>query len=140
MRGRYPSGPEFVDKLDGSTEAKERLKVLLATMAGQLRVGDACARLGVKESRFDQLRIELLQAALVAAERRRAGRIPRSPANPDDDEVAALRQRVGQLEAELHVALVRVEIAAALPRAGHVDQKKTTASRRRPTRPSKPRS
>ncbi len=43
MRGRYPSGPEFVDKLDGSPEAKERLKVLLETIAGQLRVGDACA-------------------------------------------------------------------------------------------------
>jgi hypothetical protein len=133
MRGRYPSGPEFVDKLDGSPEAKERLKVLLATVAGHLRVGDACARLGVKESRFDQLRAELLQAALQAAERRPAGRPPRHPTT-DANEVTGLRQRVSQLEAELRVALVRVEIAAALPHTGAGAQKKAPAGRRRTTR------
>ncbi len=136
MRGRYPSGPEFVDKLDGSAEAKERLKVLLATLAGQLRVGDACARLGVKGSRFDQLRVELLQAALAAAERRPAGRPPRHH-TPDDGEVTGLHQRVAQLEAELRVALVRVEIAAALPHAGAGAQKKAGTGHRRTT-PSKP--
>jgi hypothetical protein len=135
MRGRYPSGPEFVDKLDGSAEAKERLKVLLATLAGRLRVGDACARLGVKGSRFDQLRLELLQAALQAAERRPAGRPPRQH-TPDQAEVTGLRERVAQLEAELHVALVRVEIAAALPHAG-AQKKIATPGRRRMTR-SKP--
>ncbi len=133
MRGRYPSGPEFVDKLDGSAEAKERLKVLLATVAGRLRVGDACARLGVQESRFDQLRVELLQAALQAAERRPAGRPPR-PHAPDDNEVTGLRDRVSQLEAELRVALVRVEIAAALPHTGAGAQKKAAPRRRRATR------
>jgi hypothetical protein len=136
MRGRYPSGPEFVDKLDGSAEAKERLKVLLATLVGQLRVGDACARLGIKESRFDQLRIELLQAALQAAERRRAGRLPETH-SPDESEVVCLRQRVAQLEAELRVALIRVEIAAALPRTNSGAQKKTPPSKRRRTTRSK---
>jgi hypothetical protein len=74
MRGRPPSGPEFVDKLDGSPEAKQRLKVLLETLNGTCRVQEACGRLGIKEARFDQLRIELLQAAVSAAERRPAGR------------------------------------------------------------------
>jgi hypothetical protein len=115
MRGRYPSGPEFVDKLDGSTEAKERLKVVLATLSGQLRVSEACVRLGIKQSRFDQLRIEYLQTALHGAERRRAGRIPQ-PRFSDEGEVLSLRQRVAELEVELHVALVRVEIAAARTR------------------------
>jgi hypothetical protein len=138
MRGRYPSGPEFVDKLDGSAEAKERLKTVLATLAGQLRVGDACDRLSIKESRFDQLRIELLQAALHAAERRRAGRIPQIRSS-DESEVPSLRQRVADLEAELRVALVRVEIAAALPRAGSGDQKKTSSSKhKRPSRSRRP--
>jgi hypothetical protein len=131
MRGRYPSGPEFVDKLDGSPEAKERLKVVLATLAGRLRVADACVRLGIKESRFDQLRIELLQTALHAAERRRAGRIAQ-PRFSDEGEVLSLRQRIAELEAELHVALVRVEIAAALPRAGSMDQKKIISPKRKP--------
>ncbi len=137
MRGRYPSGPEFVDKLDGSREAKERLRVLLATVAGHLRVGDACARLGVKESRFDQLRVELLQAALAAAERRPAGRPPRQP-TADENEVTCLRQRVAELEAELRVALVRVEIAAALPHTAAGAQKKMTPPQRRRAHRSKP--
>jgi anti-sigma-K factor RskA len=122
-----------VDKLDGSAEAKERLRVVLATLAGHLRVSDACVRLGVKPSRFDQLRIEYLKAALQAAERRRAGRPPQHDAT-DANEVAGLRRRVAQLEAELRVALVRVEVAAALPRTVAGAQKKhpTTTSRRAP--------
>jgi hypothetical protein len=137
MRGRYPSGPEFVDKLDGSAEAKERLRVVLATLAGHLRVGDACVRLSVKPSRFDQLRIEYLQAALQAAERRRAGRPPQHDAT-DENEVAGLRRRVAQLEAELRVALVRVEIAAALPRAAAGAQKKRPPATSQRVRRSKP--
>jgi len=115
MRGRYPSGPEFVDKLDGSASAKERLKVLLETVAGSCRVGQACERLGLSEPRFDQIRIQALQAALAALEPQPAGRRPRQ-ALPDADEVQGLRDRVAQLEAELQAALVRAEIAVALPR------------------------
>ena len=32
MRGRWPSGPEYVDKLSGSVETKQRLKAILDTM------------------------------------------------------------------------------------------------------------
>src|SRR5262249_6175364 len=45
MRGRFPAGPSYVDKLEGSAAAKERLKVVLETLAGQCRVQEACARL-----------------------------------------------------------------------------------------------
>src|SRR5580692_11234471 len=57
MRGRYPSGPEFVDHVSGSVIAKDRARVLLETIAGTCRVKEACTRLGVSEPRFDQLRI-----------------------------------------------------------------------------------
>jgi hypothetical protein len=117
MRGRRPSGPEFVDKLAGSPEAKLRLKVMLETLSGGCRVQEACERLGIKEARFDQLRIEILQGALDAAERRPAGRPARSPsaAEIDNDQ---LRERIAQLEAELQAALIRAELAVTLPRVG----------------------
>jgi hypothetical protein len=125
MRGRYPSGPEFVDKLDGSAQAKGRLKALLETLAGSCRVGQACDRLGLSEPRFDQIRIAALQAALAALEPQPAGRRPRQ-ALADADEVQGLRDRVAQLEGELQAALVRAEIAVALPRVHAGAGKKRT--------------
>ncbi len=114
MRGRYPSGPEYVDvqHLHGSAQAKERLRVILETMMGQWRVGEACDRLGICEQRFRQLRAELLQAALERLEARPAGR-PRRVEEPED--TAGLRQQLAAMQLELHVAQVREEIALALP-------------------------
>jgi hypothetical protein len=137
MRGRHPSGPEFVDKLDGSVEAKERLKTLLETLTGVCRVQEACDRLGIKEARFDQVRIEVLQAALSAAERRAAGRPARS-SSPAEDENQQLRERIAQLEAELQAALIRAEIAVTLPQVGASAEKKTTVSPSRRDRPLQP--
>ena len=127
MRGRHPSGPEFVDKLDGSPEAKERLKVLLETLTGTCRVLEACERLSIKEARFDQLRIEILQGGLNAAERRPAGRPAQAP-KPAEIDNEQLRERIAQLEAELQAALIRAELAVALPQAGASAEKKTAAS------------
>jgi len=114
MRGRYPSGPEYVDvqHLHGSAQAKERLRVILETMMGQWRVSEACGRLGISEQRFRQLRAELLQAALERLEGRPAGR-PRRPEQPEA--TVALRQQLAAMQRELHVAQVREEIALALP-------------------------
>ncbi len=117
MRGRHPSGLDFVDKLDGSPEAKERVKVLLETLNGTCRVQDACNRLGIKEARFDQVRIEVLQAALTAAERRPAGR-PARVATPADEDNQRLTERVARLEGELQAALIRAELALTLPQVG----------------------
>lgn len=116
MRGRYPSGPEYVDvqHLHGSAQAKERLRVILETMMGKWRVGEACDRLGICEQRFRQLRAELLQAALERLEGRPAGR-PRRPEEPED--TVALRRQLEAMQLELHVAQVREEIALALPQA-----------------------
>jgi hypothetical protein len=127
MRGRHPSGPEFVDKLEGTREAKERLKVLLETLTGDCRVQEACDWLGIKEARFDQVRIEILQAALSAAERRSAGRPARAP-SPAEDENQKLRERIAQLEADLQTALIRAELAVTLPQVGASAEKKTTVS------------
>jgi predicted ArsR family transcriptional regulator len=131
MRGRHPSGPEFVEKLEGSEQAKQRVQVLLETLAGSCRVGEACERLGISEPRFDQIRIEALQAAVAALEPKPMGR----PAHvPSAAEVVAeqLREKIAALEAELKAALIRAELAVTLPRAGEVEAKKAPGSPPRP--------
>ena len=124
MRGRHPSGPEYVDRLSGDTAAKERLRVVLETLAGTCRVSDACQRLNISEPRFDQVRIEALQAALAALEPKPLGRPPR-PSSPAEIELEQLRTRVAELEAQLRVAAVRTEVAAILPHTAAAAEKKT---------------
>jgi transposase-like protein len=117
MRGRIPSGPEYVEHLEGSDKAKERVRVILETMQGQCRVQEACERLGICEQRFRQLRETLLQAAVASVEDRPAGR-PRRLQEPAA--VRTLRQQVAQLERELQAAQVREEIALALPQVKRI--------------------
>ncbi len=115
MRGRKPSGPAVAQRLAGSALARQRLQVVLETLAGTCRVQEACARLHISEQRFDQLRTQVLQAGLDSLEPRRAGRRPQVvPAA----EVQALQARVSELEIELRAARVREEIALALPAVG----------------------
>jgi hypothetical protein len=112
MRGRIPAGPEYVEHLEGSLKAKERLRVILETMMGKWRVNEACERLGICEQRFRQWREELLRAALERLEDQPAGR-PRRSEEPT--ETAGLRQQLEALQRELQVAQVREEIVLALP-------------------------
>src|SRR5262245_55183783 len=112
MRGRNPAGPQVVEHLEGSPEAKERGRIILETMMGRLRVVQACAGLGLCAQRYRQLRDEFVQGGLERMEGRPAGR-PRRAA--EADEVAALRQQVAALQRALQVAQVREEIALALP-------------------------
>jgi DNA-binding protein YbaB len=133
MRGRYPSGPDFVDKLDGTAEAKDRVKVLLETLNGTCRVQEACARLTIKEARFDQVRIEVLQAAVNAAERRPAGRQAKEP-TPLEAENQQLQEQLAEVQAKLEAALIRAELAVALPRVGAAAKKKMTRKRPRSRR------
>jgi hypothetical protein len=114
MRGRRPAGPEYVDKLDGSTESKKRLRVILETVAGQCTVQEACVQLELGEVRFNQLRQEALQGALATIEPKPAGR-PRAT-TPEEERIQALQQFLADKDAELREAQVREEIALALPR------------------------
>jgi hypothetical protein len=92
--------------------------------------------LGIRETRFEQVRIDILQAALEAAEQRPAGRRPRQ-AVPLQAEVQRLQARVAQLEAELQTALLRAEVAVLLPQVGAIPEKKTTATGQQPKRTRK---
>jgi hypothetical protein len=100
-RGRKPLGPELVDHLLGSDHAKERLKVFLETLREEKSVPEACAALALGESRFHELRVETLQAALDRLEPRPAG-----------------RREVRALELQRDALQVRLELAQSLPAAG----------------------
>ena len=125
MRGRHPAGPEFVDQLTGDDIAKQRLRVVLETIAGQRRVADACAQLGLSEQRFDELRAEALQAAVTALEPKPPGRKPHTP-SPEEVELEQLRARVVELEAQVKLGSVRAEVAAILPHTASAAGKKTS--------------
>lgn len=111
--GRKPQGIEQVELLPGSAAAKRLLKVLLANLAGELSVAEACATLGLHESRFFELRRGWLEESVASLEPHKSGR----PANPDGPKVTALEQRLEQLQWELRVSRLREELASlGLPR------------------------
>ena len=126
MRGRRPAGPEIVEQLHGSAQARQRLRVVLETLAGRLRLHEACQQLGIGPVRFHTLRQEVLEAALAALEPRPA---------------AALAGQVEDMATALEASRLREEVALILaPRdtpPGAGPGKKTTRARPRPGRPRK---
>jgi len=114
MAGRKPLGPALVDHLEGSTSAKERLELILATIAGQVTVVCAAAQLGISEAMFYKLRNRILQVSLEDLEPKPSGRPPQRT-SPEAAQHNALAERVTELERELTAQTVRLELAASLP-------------------------
>lgn len=148
MRGRYPAGPEYVDKLEGSALAKQRAKAVLQTLDGSLRWQEACRALDVCEQRLHQLRQTGLEWFLAAMEPGRRGRPSRTP-TPADERIRALEAEVAALKMDVHAARVREEIAVTLRRtaapasttaeAGATDANGTEKkTRRRPRQKPRP--
>lgn len=121
MRGRTPVGPELAEQLDGSEQARERMRVILQTLAGTMRVSEACAEFGICQQRFETIRTEAIQAGIEALEVKPAGR----PARVEPENQEELN-RLEELEVELEAALVRVELAGSLPRVGGEVAKKSS--------------
>ena len=117
-RGRPPKGVNHVDSIEASEQAKQRLKVLLQTISGELTVEQACAQLQIGEARFYELRDEWLQAAVSALEPKPKGRPP-APPPQEPDELEQLRARNKRLELELRAAQIREQIAAMMPHLLH---------------------
>lgn len=110
---RPPEGVGHVGRLDGPEDLKRRLRVLLDTLAGRVSVAQACAALGVSESRLHELRRQALVGALGALMPKPAGR----PATAETTTAREkdLEARIGELEVDLQAALVRTELALAMP-------------------------
>jgi transposase-like protein len=110
MRGRHASGPEFVQRLSGEDTAKRRLEVILHTVAGQLRVQEAAAELGITTQRLHQLRAEALQAGVDQLTPRPLGR-PWQVSTFQQQRIAELQEEIERLRRELVASQVRAEIA-----------------------------
>jgi hypothetical protein len=118
MRGRKPFGPEFVHHVEGTAEAKKRAQVLLETLTGRLSVQEASERLGICPQRLDQLRLQMVSAAVHSLEPGHAGR-PRRVPDPAAVPMAALAERIRDLEIELRAGQIREEIALQIPHLLH---------------------
>jgi hypothetical protein len=102
----------LAERLDGSARARQRMRVILETLCGTMRVSEACEALGICTQRFEALRAEAVGAGVAALEPKPMGRPTHREREP---EVVRLEERVAELEAELKVARVRVELAERLP-------------------------
>jgi hypothetical protein len=111
---RPPSGPELVEGIEGSPEAKERLKVILETIAGTKTIAEACEQLGIGEAAFHKLRTRHLEEAVKGLEPRKPGRKPEEKREAVEG-LLALEDKVASLERELKAARIREKIALAMP-------------------------
>jgi hypothetical protein len=114
MPGRKPIGPLLVHHLDGSERAKDRMEVILQTVAGTITIREACDRLGIDEARFFQLRTEALQAGLSRLEPRPLGRPPQQP-SPQQQRIAELEEQLREKERQQRAMETRLEIALVMP-------------------------
>ena len=127
MAGRKPLTTAHVDHLDGSKRAQERLRTFLETLGGTLPIPAACARLGLGESYFHELRHEWLQGALALLEPRPLGRPRRRvELEPLVAEISRLEQEVAELREQLRATQARGEIDLILVAAQGAPVKKTT--------------
>jgi hypothetical protein len=112
MAGRKPlSIPDQVERLPGSPLAKERLRVILANLAGELTPSEACAALGIEESWYFELRHRALGRWVETLEPDSPGRRPGTPPVPEDERIAYLEEQVERLELEPKASRLREGLA-----------------------------
>jgi len=143
-RGRPVKGPKMVEDLEGSGDAKKRLRLILETVSGEKDVSSACDELGIGKSAFFELRARVLQATLENLEPKSAGR-PRREVSEEQVEIEELKKENQELMTELKIAHVREEIMLAMPevfepakkaaaekkRTGGLEKKKQQEKRRK---------
>lgn len=112
MSGRTGMGLNVVEILDGDARDKRRLRMILATIAGEMTVDRACRELDLGRTRFYDLRAEVLQAAMDALKPRGPGR-PRAPR--ESREVLDLQRQLVERDRELMMARVREGLLMAMP-------------------------
>lgn len=115
--GRRPDGIDRIDKLDASTEAKRRAKVIAEVLAGRKSVNDASGELDLGATRFDEIYEAFLLGGLPALEPKASGRPPKV-LSAEEQEIARLKEEVHELRAAVVTAHMREELAIALPLLG----------------------
>lgn len=131
MSGRPRLLMEQIDHLIGDAGQKQRLKVIFAVLLGDLSVGSACELMELGETRYYELRQQVLEGALAALSPRPIGR-PR--AERESPQLDRLRDERSELERELHEMRVREELLLALPRVLEERRRPDGAGQKRGTR------
>jgi hypothetical protein len=113
---RPTSGPDLALQADGSENARDWARAVLATIAGDISVKAAAEGLQVTPQYFFRRRAEIIQAMVAAAEPRPAGR-PRLL--PDLAQISAVEQveqqnRIADLALELEGSRIREELRLVL--------------------------
>jgi len=127
-RGRPKEGTELVDKTVASEEAKQRLKVVLQSMAGVFTIEEACRILGMKKSMFHKLRMQFLSGAVHLLEPKTPGRKRHLPTDAEREN-KRLREELEQSKFELKAQQVREEIGLLMPhllKSNKIDASKKT--------------
>ena len=133
-RGRPAQGPKLVENLQGSQEAKKRLRVVLETVAGERDVVSASSKVGMGRTAFFEIRNRALQASLEDLEPKRAGRPPRE-VTAEQVEIERLKEENEKLRTDLEIAQVREEIMLAMPEV--FEPGREAAEKKRPKKPGK---
>jgi len=128
---RPPTGPDLVQRLNGSTGAKHRAQIVLETIAGMRSIEDAGLALDCNAAYVHRLRDQLLEGMIAAAEPRAPGRKPDPPPSADDHaaELAAAQQRIHDAEVALELERCRTELALVL--GARIKKNGSTKRRRR---------
>jgi hypothetical protein len=109
--GRPPRRSNLVDQFDADSITKQRFKVLLRTISGELSVADACHSLAISQARFFELRTTMLQAALDSLQPKQPGR-PAQKIDAESQRIHDLEQQ--NLELRVHLAAARRKIRIAV--------------------------
>lgn len=133
VRGRHTEGPDLVRRLQGSQQALHRMRVFLETLSDEKTIRQACMELGLSPAGYYKIRNAWMAEAVRILEPKPVGRPRKNPQMPE--EVARLKARIKELEAELEASRIREELALTLPRVQCVpeEQKKTLERKRRKT-------
>jgi len=106
---RPNKGVMHVDAVKGTKESKRRARLILATIAGERSVKEACEELGISPSQFANLRTEAIQGLVSALEPRPAGRPPRATAESTSE--LELKQRNTELEHQNRLLRTQAELS-----------------------------
>jgi hypothetical protein len=127
MAGRKPEGSQHARKYKGSQEGKKRLEVILKTLAGEMKVEEACRILGIKEALFHRLRTRGVVAMGEALERK-AGGPPKKETEISQEEFEKVKRENLQLKLHIRGQQIREEMAILMPeviKKARESQKKT---------------
>ena len=107
--GRRSEMAKLLEPIEASELSRERLKVMLLTLAGSWSVKEGLERLSLSRTRFQVLRKRMLEGALCSLEPGATGR-PRTAPSEASEAVRKLQAHVAELRHELRLLRTKLEI------------------------------